>query len=154
MAAETETPTAYVNHHMTHLTVGHGFWSLDVDTLIFSVGLGTLLFFAMFFTARRATSGVPGRWQNFVELILNWIHDNVKQIFQFDNPVIPPLVPSWEHEAAEHRSIVNAAQDGEADRAARLLKTHITSFVQRNFPAAPAEPHLRVRLGEEMENYG
>jgi F-type H+-transporting ATPase subunit a len=62
-----------------------------VDTLIFSVGLGLLLFFAMFFTARRATSGVPGRWQNFVELILNWIHDNVKQIFQFDNPVIPPL---------------------------------------------------------------
>ena len=73
-----------------------------------------------------------------------WRHD----------PAFPPLVPSWEHEAAEHRSIVNAAQDGEADRAAQLLKTHITSFVQRNFPAAPAEPHLRVGLGEEMENYG
>jgi F-type H+-transporting ATPase subunit a len=85
------TPTQYIHHHLSYWTVGHGFWSLNVDTLIFSVGIGTLLFFAMFFTARRATSGVPGRWQNFVELILNWIHDNVKQIFQFDNPVIPPL---------------------------------------------------------------
>ena len=85
------TPTQYIHHHLSYWTVGHGFWSLDVDTLIFSVGLGLLLFLAMFFTARRATSGVPGRWQNFVELILNWIHDNVKQIFQFDNPVIPPL---------------------------------------------------------------
>jgi DNA-binding GntR family transcriptional regulator len=60
-----------------------------------------------------------------------WRHD----------PAFPPLVPSWEHEAAEHRSILNAAQDGQADRAAQLLKTHITSFVQRNFPAATAEPH-------------
>ncbi len=85
------TPTQYIHHHLSYWTVGHGFWSLNLDTLIFSVGLGTLLFFGMFFTARRATSGVPGRWQNFVELILNWIHDNVKQVFQFDNPVIPPL---------------------------------------------------------------
>jgi len=85
------TPTQYIHHHLSYWTVGHGFWSLNVDTLLFSVGLGLILFFAMFFTARRATSGVPGRWQNFVELVLNWIHDNVKQIFQFDNPVIPPL---------------------------------------------------------------
>src|SRR5271154_4742291 len=72
-----------------------------------------------------------------------WRHD----------PAFPPLVPSWEHEAAEHRSIVNAAQDGEAERAAQLLHEHIASFVQRNFPATPATPHLRVGLGEEMENY-
>jgi F-type H+-transporting ATPase subunit a len=85
------TPTQYIHHHLSYWQVGHGFWTLDVDTLIFSVGLGLILFLVMFFTARRATSGVPGRWQNFVELILNWIHDNVKQVFQFDNPVIPPL---------------------------------------------------------------
>ena len=60
-----------------------------------------------------------------------WRHD----------PAFPPLVPSWEREAAEHRGIVNAAQDGEADRAAQLLKTHIPFFVQRNFPATPEAPH-------------
>jgi DNA-binding GntR family transcriptional regulator len=43
--------------------------------------------------------------------------------------------PSWEHEAAEHRGVLNAARDGDAQRAAGLLHTHITSFVQRNFPA-------------------
>jgi len=57
------------------------------------------------------------------------------------DPAFPPLVPSWEHEAAEHRSILNAAQDGQADGAAQLLKTHITSFVQRNFPATPKAPY-------------
>src|SRR5580700_5118557 len=56
-------------------------------------------------------------------------------------PDWPPLVPSWEHEAAEHRSILNAARDGDCDRAAYLLTAHITSFVQRNFPAASEAPH-------------
>jgi len=46
-------------------------------------------------------------------------------------------IPSWEHEAAEHRSVLNAARDGDAHRAAQLLAAHISSFVQRNFPATP-----------------
>jgi DNA-binding GntR family transcriptional regulator len=50
-------------------------------------------------------------------------------------------VPSWEREAGEHRSILNAARDRDPDRAADLLKSHIASFVQRNFPLATAEPH-------------
>jgi DNA-binding GntR family transcriptional regulator len=47
--------------------------------------------------------------------------------------------PSWEHEAAEHRAVLRAAQDGDAERAAGLLRNHITSFVSRNFPE-PQEP--------------
>ncbi len=71
-----------------------------------------------------------------------------------DDPTSPPLVPSWEHEAAEHRSVLHAAETGDAGRAARLLRRHIASFVQRNFPATPGTPRLRVGSGEEMENHG
>jgi DNA-binding GntR family transcriptional regulator len=46
-----------------------------------------------------------------------------------------PTFAPWEHEAAEHRGVLNAARDGDAQRAASLLHAHITSFVQRNFPA-------------------
>ena len=42
--------------------------------------------------------------------------------------------PSWEHEAAEHRAVLQAAEDGDAERAAALLRGHITSFAARNFP--------------------
>ena len=42
--------------------------------------------------------------------------------------------PSWEHEAAEHRAVLRAAENGDAERAAGLLRHHITSFVARNFP--------------------
>ena len=49
--------------------------------------------------------------------------------------------PSWEHEAAEHRAVLQAAEDGDAQRAAVLLRGHITSFVARNFPEPAQESH-------------
>jgi DNA-binding GntR family transcriptional regulator len=42
--------------------------------------------------------------------------------------------PSWEHEAAEHRAVLMAAEEGDAERAASLLRHHIISFVTRHFP--------------------
>jgi DNA-binding GntR family transcriptional regulator len=45
--------------------------------------------------------------------------------------------PGWEQEAAEHRAVLAAAEDGDAERAASLLRAHITSFVARNFPGQP-----------------
>jgi DNA-binding GntR family transcriptional regulator len=47
--------------------------------------------------------------------------------------------PSWEHEAAEHRAVLQAAEDGDAERAAALLRGHITSFAARNIPE-PQKP--------------
>jgi DNA-binding GntR family transcriptional regulator len=47
--------------------------------------------------------------------------------------------PGWEHEAAEHRAVLRAAEEGDAGRASALLRSHITSFVARNFPE-PQEP--------------
>jgi DNA-binding GntR family transcriptional regulator len=43
--------------------------------------------------------------------------------------------PSWEHEAAQHRAILAAAQAGDADQAARLLREHIAGFTARHFTA-------------------
>ena len=40
---------------------------------------------------------------------------------------------NWEREAAEHRAVLEAAEAGDAAKAASLLRTHITSFTQRNF---------------------
>ena len=47
-------------------------------------------------------------------------------------------VAAWRDEpdrqAAEHRAVLQAAEDGDAERATCLLRGHITSFVARNFP--------------------
>jgi DNA-binding GntR family transcriptional regulator len=42
--------------------------------------------------------------------------------------------PSWEREAEEHMAVLSAAESGDARLAAGLLRAHIESFVQRNFP--------------------
>jgi DNA-binding GntR family transcriptional regulator len=39
--------------------------------------------------------------------------------------------PTWEHEAAEHRSVLAAAEAGDAERACQLLRSHIESFFER-----------------------
>ncbi|WP_370072201.1 GntR family transcriptional regulator [Streptacidiphilus sp. MAP5-3] len=47
--------------------------------------------------------------------------------------------PSWEQEAHEHRAILRAAQDGDADQVRRLMRGHISAFMARNFPENEAE---------------
>jgi DNA-binding GntR family transcriptional regulator len=51
--------------------------------------------------------------------------------------------PTWEREAAEHRGVLAAAEAGDAERAASLLRSHIESFFAEFFRMArflPEEP--------------
>jgi F-type H+-transporting ATPase subunit a len=83
--------TEYINHHLTHLKVGEGFWSLHVDTIVMSVLLG-LATLAMFYSAaRKATPGVPGKWQAFVEMVVEFIDTTVKEVFHLDRSFLAPL---------------------------------------------------------------
>jgi DNA-binding GntR family transcriptional regulator len=59
--------------------------------------------------------------------------------WQQDPPDI--AMPSWEREAAEHQAILAAAEQGDASRAAGLLRTHIAAFFDRNFTGDPQAPH-------------
>ena len=86
MATE-HAPTAseYIVHHLTFLTnkkqVGLVDWSvLHLDSLFFSIGLGLLGVFLMARLAARATSGVPGRFQAAVEIIVEMVADQAKGI--------------------------------------------------------------------------
>nr|MBA3562477.1 F0F1 ATP synthase subunit A [Gammaproteobacteria bacterium] len=73
MSAEgPENSTGYIVHHLTNLHVGEGFWTLHLDSILFSVGLGTLFCTLFYLGARKATTGVPGRLQNFVELMVDF----------------------------------------------------------------------------------
>lgn len=86
MAAE-HAPTAseYIIHHLTFLTnkkqEGLVDWSVfHLDTLFFSIGLGLLAVFIMARLASRATSGVPGRFQAAVEIVIEMVADQAKGI--------------------------------------------------------------------------
>ena len=89
--ADKQTPSEYVSHHLEHLSVGEGFYTVHVDTLFFTWLCG-LLFLGLFWTAaRRATADVPGKFQAFIELVVEFVDDSVKEGFHGPRGFIAPL---------------------------------------------------------------
>lgn len=75
----------YIVHHLTHLKSAEQAslvdWSVfHLDTLFYSVSLGLLAVFIMARAAARATSGVPGRFQAAVEIMVEMVADQAKGI--------------------------------------------------------------------------
>jgi F-type H+-transporting ATPase subunit a len=86
--------TGYIKHHLTHLTVdtGHGsFWAFHVDSIFFTLLISFFFIFLLSLVARRATSGVPGKFQTAVELLVEFVDDMVKDTFHGKNKFIAPL---------------------------------------------------------------
>ena len=83
--------TQYISHHLSNLSVGEGFWALHLDTLFFSIVLG-LLFTGLFYgVAVRAHAGVPGRLQNFIEMLVEFVDNQVKEVFHGHSRLLAPL---------------------------------------------------------------
>ena len=88
--------TDYIVHHETFLSnkVPHGivdFSAINLDTVSFSVLLALLFGGAFFLAARRATLGVPGKFQLFVEVLVNFVDNQVRDTFHGTSKLIAPL---------------------------------------------------------------
>ena len=68
-----------------------GFMALHVDSLGWSVALGLIFLFIFRLAAKRVTSGQPGGLQNFVEVMVEFVDNSVKETFHGKNKVIAPL---------------------------------------------------------------
>jgi F-type H+-transporting ATPase subunit a len=89
MAAEgtANAPTAgeYIVHHLQHLQSGKqsavvDFSVINLDSVFFSVTLGVLGCWLLWLAARKATSGVPGRFQAAVEVLVEMVDSQAKGI--------------------------------------------------------------------------
>ncbi|MCH8142130.1 MAG: F0F1 ATP synthase subunit A [Gammaproteobacteria bacterium] len=109
MASETQTSAEYIQHHLTNLTFGQlpdgswglahtaeeaaamGFNSIHVDSMFWSITTG-IIFSALFYAAaHKATAGVPGGLQNFVEMVVDFIDDITRSIFSYKNTLVAPM---------------------------------------------------------------
>jgi len=86
----------YIHHHLTFLTNrdAHGiidFSVINYDSVFFSVLLALVFGVSFYLAARRATTGVPGRFQNFVELLVETVNKNVTDSYQGTSKLIAPL---------------------------------------------------------------
>ncbi|KAF1689829.1 F0F1 ATP synthase subunit A [Pseudoxanthomonas taiwanensis] len=95
MAGEAElTPTSYIQHHLHNLTaqVGEGgFMTLHVDTLVSSVLMGLLMVFLFWLATRKPTAGVPGKWQAFVEICLEFVDRQARDTYHGTSKLVTPI---------------------------------------------------------------
>lgn len=95
----TQSSADYVQHHLQHLTFnlksltfhGQGFWNLNLDTFFLSLILGVGFLFLFRWVAVSAQAGVPGKIQNFVEILVEFVDKTVKESFQGTSQLIAPL---------------------------------------------------------------
>ena len=87
MSAAENAPTAgeYIGHHLTHLQNQKmagvvDFSVFNIDSLIWSVLLGLIGSFLLWRAAKAATSGVPGRFQAAVEILVEMVDTQAKGI--------------------------------------------------------------------------
>ena len=86
-AANAPSAGEYVVHHLTQLnTTGHAqtsivdFSVVNLDTIFFSVAMGVLGLFFMLRIARKVTSGVPGRAQAALEILIEFVANQANSI--------------------------------------------------------------------------
>ena len=95
MAAEAElTPTSYIQHHLKNLThsVGEGsFWTLNVDTFVTALLMGLLMVVLFWLATRKATAGVPGKWQAFVEICLEFVDRQARDTYHGTSKLVTPI---------------------------------------------------------------
>jgi F-type H+-transporting ATPase subunit a len=97
MAAEQPTTAnEYILHHLTFLSNKEpkgivDFSVIHLDTVFFSALLALLFGGAFYFAARTAKAGVPGKFQNFVELLVETVDAQVKDTFHGTNKLLAPL---------------------------------------------------------------
>jgi len=85
MAAEAHAPTAseYIVHHLQHLQNIKqksivDFSVVNIDSVLVGLVLGALALFVFWLCARNATSGVPGRFQAAVEILVEMVDNQAK----------------------------------------------------------------------------
>ncbi|MDI3384056.1 F0F1 ATP synthase subunit A [Xenophilus aerolatus] len=91
MAAEGHAPTAseYIVHHLQHWQVDWGFNPvvqkaivdfnvINLDSVLYALIIGALGCFVLWLAARKASAGVPGRFQAAVEILVEMVDNQAK----------------------------------------------------------------------------
>lgn len=90
-AGAAEGLSGYIKHHLTHNTGTLLGGSFHWDSWLLSLALGLLFCLWFGLQARRATSGVPGKGQAFVEMVVEFVDGQVKDVFHGDRRFLAPL---------------------------------------------------------------
>ena len=88
----------YIEHHLKNNTLelveGSTFWTVHVDSVIYTL-ITAVIFLGFFgYVAKNAKTGVPSKAQNFIELIIGFVNEQVNDLFHYKSKVVAPLALS------------------------------------------------------------
>ncbi len=89
--SQGSSPTDYISHHLTNASIGEGFWSVNLDTLFFACLTAGLIAWVAYKVGQNLDPDKPGALQNALEVILEFVEKQVKEMFDGYNPIIGPL---------------------------------------------------------------
>jgi F-type H+-transporting ATPase subunit a len=77
------SPSEYIQHHLGHLATAKqkeivDFSIVNIDSVVVNIVLGILVCWFLWSAARKTTSGVPGRFQAFVEMLVEMVDNQAK----------------------------------------------------------------------------
>lgn len=81
----------YIQHHIHFNDVEVFGRNFHLDSWIMGLLIGAVFFIWFYRAARKATSGVPSKGQAFVELIIEFVDGQVKDLFHGDRSFLAPL---------------------------------------------------------------
>ncbi|ACL29836.1 F0F1 ATP synthase subunit A [Buchnera aphidicola] len=97
-------PQKYISHHLSHLQIdlrsfkiiqpgalSSDYWTVNVDSMFFSLVLGSFFLSIFYMVGKKITQGIPGKLQTAIELIFEFVNLNVKSMYQGKNALIAPL---------------------------------------------------------------
>ena len=93
-AGHGTSPTDYILHHLTNWKVGEGFWTWHLDTLFMSALLAVVVAAVFIAAARKATTGVPGKFVGFIEWVYEFVDGQVADIYHGDRRFMVALALS------------------------------------------------------------
>ncbi|XBC43329.1 MAG: F0F1 ATP synthase subunit A [Buchnera aphidicola (Meitanaphis flavogallis)] len=101
----------YINHHLHHLQLNlhtfkisnvnenfTNFWTINIDSMFFSIVLGLIFLISFFKIAQQCTSGIPNKLQAAIELTIDFVNKSVNDVCKNTNSLIAPLsltIFSW-----------------------------------------------------------
>lgn len=88
--------TGYMLHHLTHNASGKmqsiiDFSVINYDTIFFSILMLVVSLWLLRRAAKNATSGVPGKFQCAVEMLVDMVEEQSKSIVHGDRTFIAPV---------------------------------------------------------------
>lgn len=86
--------TEYIKHHLHHLQWNYGdskFETINLDSVFFLLLAVVVFLFVFLRVARRATSGVPGKLQCAIEMVVTGIDGLVRETFHGQSKFIAPM---------------------------------------------------------------